>query len=196
MRRAIVSEQSLIAFAGDSLTAGGDWGRWFPEDRVENHGRAGDTTEGLIARIDDVVANSPDVIVLLIGTNDLAWHLSVERIVRNIETILATLRKRMSRAQILIQSVLPREAEFAAAVREINRHLWQFAPVVRAQYLDLWPVLATAGCVLNPAYTIDGLHLTDEGYEAWLSELRPAVEAVRGLPPASRSLILPRGRVA
>lgn len=187
-----MSETALIAFVGDSLTADGDWQSAFPDDRVENHGVAGDTTDGVIGRTESVLANSPWLLVLLIGANDLAWHRSVEHIVRNIETILATWRARLPGAQILLQSVLPREAELAPEIREINRHLWQYAPCVRAQYLDLWPLLATPDGVLDPSYSPDGLALSDAGYQAWLSELRPAVDTLRGKPPASRAIILPK----
>lgn len=183
----------MTAFLGDSLTAAGHWQEWFPEEQVANHGVGGDTTDDLIARLPEAIEAHPQTVVLLIGTNDLAWRRSVEHIVRNVETILVTLRRDLPDAQILLQSVLPRDRESAEAVREVNRHLWQFAPSVRAQYLDLWPLMALPDGELNPDFSDDRLHLTDRGYEAWLSELRPALEALRGLPPSSRAIFLPKG---
>lgn len=182
---------SKTVFVGDSLTEGGRWQEWFPELEAVNLGVGGDTTEGLIERLDEVAAAEPDTVVLLIGTNDVANRRAVEHVVRNIETILVTLRSELPDARILLQSVLPRGREYAEFVKEINRHVWQFAATVRAHYLDLWPVMAEADGELNPAYTEDRLHLNDAGYEAWLSELRPAIERVQGLPPASRPIRLP-----
>ena len=46
---------------------------------------------------------------------------------------------------------MPRGHEFADQIRDINRHLWQFAPTVHAQWLDLWPALALEDGELNPA---------------------------------------------
>jgi lysophospholipase L1-like esterase len=180
-----------MAFVGDSLTEGGHWQDWFAEDQAHNFGVGGDTTDDLIARLPEIIQTNPDTVVLLIGTNDLAWRRSVEHIVRNIETILVTLRRELPEAHILVQSVMPRGHEFASQIRDINRHLWQFAPTVRAQYLDLWPALALEDGELNPAYSDDRLHLNDSGYDAWLAELRPALETLHRQPPASRAITLP-----
>ena len=171
-----------LTFVGDSLTAGGRWDEWFPEFNVHNHGTGGATTADVLAGIDMLLAEEPDAIVLLIGTNDLAWRKSVEHVVRNIESILVTAHKRLPQTRLLVQSVLPREPDFAPAIRDINRHLRQFSATVRAQYLDLWPVLADDRGGLSPLHSEDGLHLTAPGYDSWLSELRPAVERLFAVP--------------
>ncbi|MCX7521233.1 GDSL-type esterase/lipase family protein [Microbacterium sp. STN6] len=188
-----MSGSNITAFIGDSLTEGGRWQEWLPDETVANHGVGGDTTDDLLERLPEIIAEQPTTVVLLIGTNDLAWRHSVEHIVRNIETVLVTLRRELPDAQILVQSVMPREAEWAESIRDINRHLWQFAPTVRAQYLDLWPALALDDGTLHPEYSDDSLHLNDAGYRVWLSELQPALEVLRGLPPTSRAILLPKG---
>lgn len=180
-----------IAFIGDSLTANGRWHEWFPDDEISNFGADGSTTDDLIERLPEIIDSAPETLVLLIGTNDLAWRRNVEHIVRNIETILVMIRRDLPDSRILIQSVMPRGSEFADQIRDINRHLWQFAPVVRAQYLDLWPALALEDGELNPLFSDDRLHMNDEGYSAWLSELRPALETLGNQPPASRAITLP-----
>jgi lysophospholipase L1-like esterase len=76
-------------------------------------------------------------------------------------------------------------------VQDANRHLRQFAATVHAQYLDLWPALAD-GDALRGDYTDDGLHLNAAGYEAWLGELRPGLERLRGEPPMSRPISIIR----
>jgi lysophospholipase L1-like esterase len=180
-----------IAFVGDSLTAGGQWDEWFPDDAPVNFGVGGDTTNELVQRLPEVITAAPACVVMLIGTNDLAWRRSAEHIVRNIETMLVTLRRELPDAYLLVQSVLPREREYAEVIKDINRHLWQFAPTVRAQYLDLWPVFALEDGSLNPDYSDDGLHLVSAGYDAWLGELRPALQRLRSHPPMSSSIPLP-----
>ena len=108
---------SKTAFVGDSLTEGGRWQEWFPEFEAINLGVGGDTTEGLIERLDEVAAADPDTVVLLIGTNDVANRRAVEQVVRNIETILVNLRAALPDARILLQSVMPRGREYAEFVR-------------------------------------------------------------------------------
>lgn len=183
--------RGAVALIGDSLTQNGDWATLLPGETVWNFGVAGDTTDDVLARLDDVIGSRPAVVTLLIGTNDLAWRRSVEHVVRNVETALVTLRKELPEARILAQSVLPRGAEFADQIKDINRHLWQFAPTVHAGWLDLWPALALDDGELNPAYTEDRLHLNADGYRVWASELVPALERVRELPPSSRAIELP-----
>lgn len=190
------SEQAVIAFVGDSLTEGGDWQGWFPQYETRNLGVGGDTTDELLDRLPAVVETQPDAVVLLIGTNDVAWRRTAEHIVRNIETILVELRRALPEVRILVQSVLPRGAEFADRVMEVNRHLWQFAPTVYGQYLDLWPAMAVEDSTLNPTFSEDLLHLNRAGYDAWLAELKPALERLFELPPTSRSITIIRDEYA
>lgn len=180
-----------LLFAGDSLTAGGDWGAWFPDDEVLNHGVGGDTTADVVARIDEIVAADPDSVVLMIGTNDFAQRRSVEQVVRAIETIMVELRRQLPGVRLLLQSIPPRGPEFSDRIHDANRHLRQFAATVRAQYLDLWPALAVDDA-LNPDFTDDGLHLNEAGYQAWLDELRPGLERLREEPPMSRPITIIR----
>lgn len=187
-------QNRTLVFLGDSLTAGADWQKHFGDYTVHNLGVAGDTTDDVKARLGDVTALDPGTVVLLIGSNDLAKRKSVEHVVQNIETILVKLRNELPDAEMLLQSVMPRGHEYADRIRDINRHIWQFASSVRTHYLDLWPALALDDGELNPAYTTDRLHLNEDGYEAWLSELEPALERVHGLPPKSRPIRLPELR--
>ncbi len=186
-----MSEFGATAFVGDSLTQGGNWQEWFPDETVYNFGVGGDTTDDVIARLGEVIESRPGAVILLIGTNDLAWRRSAEHIVRNLETILVTVRRDLPESRILVQSVMPRGHEFASEIRDVNRHLWQFAPTVHAHWLDLWPALALEDGELNPTFTEDRLHLNESGYAAWLAELQPALERLRQQPPSSRAIQLP-----
>jgi lysophospholipase L1-like esterase len=177
-----------IAFVGDGLTAHGRWEEWFPEYEVHNLGVSGDTTDEVIARLDSVVELNPDAVVLLAGTNDIGWRRSDEYIVRNLETMLYDLHKRLPETRILVQSVTPREREYADTIRSVNRHLWQFAPTQRALYLDLWPALADEDGEISARNSDDRLRLTPAGYEAWLGELRPAIDELFSRPPATSSI--------
>ncbi|SDQ93065.1 Lysophospholipase L1 [Curtobacterium sp. UNCCL20] len=181
-------ERSTVLFLGDSITAQGSWDAWLPDERTVNQGVGGDTTDGVLARLDAVIAEQPEVIVLLIGTNDFGNHrASVEHVVRGVESVLVTLRRELPGVRLLLVSILPRQAEYATKIEEANRHLRQFVATCHAQYLDVWPALAD-GDHLADRFTDDGLHLTDEGYQAYVGELVPALERVRGLPPMSRSI--------
>ena len=183
-----MDHEESIAFVGDSITGHGDWTAWFPDREVHNFGVSGNTTDDLIARTGEIVAAQPAEIALLIGTNDLGRRQSVEHLVRNIEFLLVTLRRELPGARMLVQSIMPRGKEFAVQLQDANRHLRQFSPSVNAQYLDLWPALATEDGEIAAEFSDDKLHLTDAGYQAWLSELRPALERLSDAPPMSGTL--------
>jgi lysophospholipase L1-like esterase len=135
-----------------------------------------------------VVEARPDAIALLVGTNDLGMRRSVEHLVRNAELLLVNLRRDLPGTRTLVQSIMPRGREFADQIQDANRHLRQFSSTVHAQYLDLWPVLSLEDGELNPAYSEDRLHLNEAGYQAWLSELQPAIERLEDAPPMSRPI--------
>lgn len=175
--------EETVVFLGDSITQNGDWASWFPEVTTVNLGVGGDTTDDLLLRLDAVIDARPDAILLLIGTNDLGTRRSVEHLVRNIQLMLVQLRRELPGTRMLVQSILPRAREFADRVQEANIHLRQFAATVHAQYLDLWPAFAEHDGEINPAYSDDRLHLTVAGYEAWLAELRPALQRLKEEPP-------------
>jgi N-acetylglucosamine-6-sulfatase len=181
-----------ILFLGDSLTAAGDWTAWFPEHDVVNHGAAGDTTDMIVARLGAVVEARPDAIAFMAGTNDLAVRKSVEHLVRNIEYSLVAIRRDLPGVRMLLQSILPRGREFADLIQDANRHLRQFAPNVRAQYLDLWPTFAEEDGEIRSEFSDDRLHLSARGYEAWLSELRPAIDRLDDAPPMSGAISIVR----
>ncbi|TFD92734.1 hypothetical protein E3T61_06440 [Cryobacterium lactosi] len=179
---------SVVVFVGDGLSGGARWEERFPELEVHNLGVNGDTTDEVLGRLDQVVETDPDAVVLQVGTNDVGWNRSDEYIVRNIETILCTLRKRLPGVRVLVQSVPPREKEFVHLIRSVNRHLRQFAPTVKARYLDLWPTLAAEDGTLSTEWSADHLHLTEAGYLVWLAELRPALADLLESPPQTMSV--------
>ncbi len=183
-----------VALVGDSITAEGRWTEWLPDVESHNLGLSGDTTDDLIARLDDIIQLEPTDIALLIGTNDLGMRRTVEHLVRNLEFVLVSLRRDLPGVRMLLQSIMPRGTDFADDIRDANRHLRQFAPSVRAQYLDLWPALAGDDGGIHPHHPDDLLHLTASGYEAWLAELRPALDRLAEAPPMSTPIsIIPEG---
>ena len=167
-----MTESAVTAFVGDSLTEQGDWQSVLPGRHVLNLGVGGNTSADLLDRLDEIVAAGPSTVVLEIGTNDFAWRLPVEEVVANIEHVLTELRAKLPEARILVQSILPRQREYAHIVTGVNDEVAAFAPRVGAEYVDVWPVLADDEGGLRPEFTVDGLHLTPAGYDAWYALLR------------------------
>ena len=88
---------------GDSLTAGVT-GRSYPDNlqdllqqhgykyRVDNQGVGGDTTTDGLARIDNVLATHPSLVVLEFGGNDGLRGVPVESIRENLEQIISRIQ--------------------------------------------------------------------------------------------------------
>lgn len=94
-----------IVVLGDSLVAGYGLkpGESFPEQletalkptfpnvRIVNAGVSGDTTAGGRARIEGVLAQHPEIAIVVLGGNDLLRGLPVEETQKNLEAIVKTL---------------------------------------------------------------------------------------------------------
>ena len=59
-----------IAFAGDSITAAGNWAEAIDFAEVKNFAVSGDSTDALLEMIPRIVEFQPDIVSVLIGTND------------------------------------------------------------------------------------------------------------------------------
>ncbi|WP_233550084.1 GDSL-type esterase/lipase family protein [Clavibacter lycopersici] len=175
---------------GDSLTGDGSWGGIVPgpadggdggdggETRIVDLGRAGQTTDDVLALLPEAVAADPSTVVVSCGTHDLgAARRGPEATVRALETILAHLRRDLPAARVVVLSVPPRGREHAERIRVVNVHIRQYAPVVRAEHVDLWPALGFGDGELDPTLTDDRLHLTDDGAAAVRAVLAPVLAA-------------------
>jgi len=90
----VEADQEAIVFFGDSITQG--WSELlepsFPGLKVANRGISGDTTRGMLIRLDeDVIALNPSAVVMLMGTNDLAENATPEQIAGNVRLIIDAL---------------------------------------------------------------------------------------------------------
>ena len=164
-----------VAFVGDSLT---DWMRWnemFPEIRSRNFGIAGDTTVGLKARINQVVAARPAKVFLMIGTNDVEFNrLTPEGIVANIGDCIDALQKGVPGMTIYVENLLPRQPQFDEKVRTVNALLKAAIEKRGLAYIDLYSHFVTNGR-LDPTVTPDDIHLSGQGYLRWRDVIRPLV---------------------
>jgi lysophospholipase L1-like esterase len=166
---------------GDSLVDGGGWGGIVPRPDGDDAslldlGRPGQTTDDVLALLPEVVAADPATVVVSCGTHDLGrLRRGPEATVRALETILAHLRRDLPNARLLVLSVPPRGREHAERIRVVNVHIRQYAPAVRARYVDLWPALGFGDGELDPTLSDDRLHLGAEGEAAVRAVLAPVL---------------------
>jgi len=164
-----------VVMLGDSLIGYGDWKRLLPDLPLRNYGIPGDTVGGVLGRLETIISARPRAVLLLIGTNDLSlWMRRAERhILSHIDSILRRLRRGSPDTLVTLQSLLPREAMLADAIRRLNCQLALLADEHNCDFLDLFDHFADPGGGLRPEFTGDGLHLTAAGYRCWAELLEP-----------------------
>jgi lysophospholipase L1-like esterase len=174
--RTLPNTDSEIIFLGNSITAGGNWSELFQDLRVKNRGISGDITEGILYRLDEITESKPAKIFLLIGINDLSRGIEVDSIMNNYRKIVSRIMQDTPETQIYIQSVLPVNDNFeyfknhtdkGESVLLLNNVLKELANQLKHTYIDLFSSFANDEGKLKAEYTLDGLHLTGEGYVLW-----------------------------
>ena len=103
-------DRGAVVLLGDSITQGWgeDFSAWFPGMKIANRGISGDTSRGVLIRMDeDALALQPAAVVLLIGTNDLEEKADPETIAGNFKLILAKLAQHNGKMPIVLCEVFP-----------------------------------------------------------------------------------------
>ena len=164
-------------FVGDSLTDAAAWHELLNDPLALNRGISGDTTAGVLKRLDGVIAARPARIFLLVGINDVNTGVPTETILANYREILARLRAGTPDTRIVIQSLLPMDTlrwgiEPRDRILAVNRALPALADGEAVRFLDLYAHFAVDDR-LDDACTHDGLHLNGEGYRRWRAALQP-----------------------
>ena len=176
----VQQDQGALVFLGDSITQGwGDtMGGSFPGVKVANRGISGDTTRGVLIRLQgDVLALKPSGVVLLIGTNDLEEKASAEVIAGNLKLIIAALKKHNPKMPIILCNTFPSSASKrrpADQIRKINQ--LYFAAVKgdpQITVLDTWLLFANPQGDAKKGEFPDLLHPNKLGYSRWAAALRP-----------------------
>ncbi len=164
-----------IIFLGDSLTDLCEWSEFFRNARLKNRGICGDTTEGILNRINNIVESKPQKIFLMIGINDLSQGRKVGDVLNSYKLILKTLQEQTPKTKVFIQSLLPvntqsfpnRNSELSEKVIKVNATLKQLAKEFSFQYIDLYSSFLDSNHQLDAQYTSDGVHLNGQGYLIW-----------------------------
>lgn len=185
-------DRGAVVFLGDSITQG--WNERlataFPGMRIANRGISGDTTRGVLLRLQkDVLALQPKAVVLLIGTNDLEEGARPDVVEHNVRSILSALRNHDPHMPVVLCQVFPSSVKMkrpSPLIKEVNARLLalvKYDPqVIPVDTHALW---ADAEGDAPIEEFPDLLHLNDAGYARWAAALRPTFETLGLLPVTS-----------
>lgn len=178
-------DSNSIIFLGNSLTQYFELAELFANNHVKNRGIHGDDLDGTLKRLTPIVQAQPKKIFIELGINDLALGHTKERLLKNYERLIDTLQKSCGQTKIYVQSILPTEnsslftptycsPEKNKEIVAVNVDLRQLSTAKGCTFIDAHRQFVLNG-QLNSRYSVDGLHLSGEGYLLWTKILKPYV---------------------
>ncbi len=169
------NDGNRVVMLGNSITE--QWavlsGDFFTRTGYVGRGISGQTSYQLLVRFrQDVIELNPRVVVIGIGTNDIAENTgpySEDGTMGNIMTMCELAQAHG--IKVLLASVLPCDRMYwskatgvVGKVTSLNARIKAYAAASGYPYVDYYTPLATAGGALKPAYTRDGVHPNAAGY--------------------------------
>lgn len=172
------SDKFSIVMIGDSITDGAEWYELLKNNEVQNRGIGGDTTKGILDRL-DTINKSIKKAFIMIGINDIGRYKRVDEIYNNYIKILEDLERKD--IKVYIQSVLyvgknfPNSDYFNKEVKNLNKKLEQIANDKNIDFIDLNSIFAPND-YLEKIYTDDEIHLNGKAYILWANEILKYIE--------------------
>jgi acyl-CoA thioesterase-1 len=130
---------------------------------VTNAGIGGDTSAGTLSRLEWVMRQEPDILVVETGANDGLRGLPVDQLEANLDEIIRWVHAEYPDVQVLLsQMEAPPSlgADYTAGFRAVYRQ------VADRQLVELIPFLLEGVATIPELNQRDGIHPTPEGH--WL----------------------------
>ena len=171
-----------VVFAGDSITAGVPWAEYF--SRIKNRGVGGETSSGLLSRIESISSTKPQKLFLNIGTNDLSKDIDLDEIMANIADMINQVHRLSPQTAVYVISVLPTNPDFDGTalskrkylqISALNNKIAAQQTPLRFTYLNVSDSLKDNQGYLRKTFTIDGTHLNGRGERVYAQALAPYV---------------------
>ncbi len=189
-------QKNLTAHKGKIVFTGSSLMEMFPIEKfmdergnpyiIYNRGMSGFKTEDMVKVLDICVFElEPSRIFINIGTNDLSDpNISISQMIENYGTILDKIKKRLPGAEIYLMAYYP--VNYDAASEEMkpcleirnnrkitlaNKEVKKLAQRFCGKYIDINDNLKDEQGRLKASYTIEGMHIKEEGYRAILDDI-------------------------
>jgi len=182
-----------IVFIGNSITeAGLDWSAKFGIAHIRNRGIAGDVTDGVMQRLNEITYFKPKAVFILIGINDLfSLHhdednpgLKYDKVVqssryinKNILKITKIIHRKSPVTKIYVRTLLPTRRKYLTEdILAVNTMIKKYEAKGYYEVIDLYTQFVDNKGELMEDLTKDGVHLNDKGYKKWVDFEKPIME--------------------
>jgi lysophospholipase L1-like esterase/dienelactone hydrolase len=182
--------ENRVVFLGNSITEG--WVKldsvYFSQNNYIGRGISGQTSMQLLLRFrQDVLALKPKVVVLHIGTNDVAENTGSydpEFTIGNIQSMVEIAKA--NGLKVILASVLPAtNFEWRRSVGnrsdmivDLNKRLKAYADKNKITFIDYHSAMKNDKNGMNPDLAEDGVHPTMKGYKIMETLAKKAIEKV------------------
>ncbi|MCM4162338.1 MULTISPECIES: GDSL-type esterase/lipase family protein [unclassified Arenibacter] len=182
--KSYLNQSTDIIFLGNSITARAHWNELLRLPNAKNRGISGDTTFGILERLNEITEGHPAKIFLLIGINDISRNFPDSAILANYESIMRRIGKESPNTKLYIETILPVNSSFGVYnnhynkdqhILNINNGIKKLAQKHQVTLIDLYSQFLDEEERLNAIYTDEGLHLNEKGYEHWAKILEPYI---------------------
>ena len=203
--------RAKVIFLGDSITEAWGFAPAYAENFAKyvplNLGISSDLTQNVLWRITHgaLDGTSPQVVVVMIGVNNLAGGFSADQTAAGVKAIVSEVQTRLPTAHVVLLSVLPARKEAKDPLRQriidTNRLLAALARPGRVEVHDLGSLFLEPDGAISASIMADFIHPTALGYErlsravaAYLEASTPSgAGAAPGDPPPPAVLGNPSG---
>ena len=176
--------KNQIVFIGDSITDGYKLDNYYADLDLATYNRGinGDTSSGVLARLQtSLIDLAPSKVVLMIGINDIGLGRTNDEIIANYTAILSNIKQNLPTTKVFCMSVLPVGTQLLdyisnEQVVDLNSKISQLAAQRDCQFVDIYSDFVTQDGLINPEYTIDGIHPNAVGYDVWTNKIKPLLQ--------------------
>ena len=191
-----------IVFLGNSITQGllrhTDK---LSGNNIVNRGISGDHTDGVLARLEEIIHYKPKAVFLLIGVNDLFEdnrsrpERTPEYVANNIFLISDIINKKSPNTKIYTQTIIPiNNNQYLTEKPNIEFLHVDYSPSINEQInevnkilksnlslniIDLHSTFLNEDLQLNPKFSTDGVHLNDLGYQNWIDIINQILKDIK-----------------
>jgi lysophospholipase L1-like esterase len=173
------TDQGAVVFLGDSITAKWKLDDAFHDFKVANRGISGDTTRGMLCRLQENVLDlHPKAIVYMGGINDFSQQPkgTAQTISENVRLMLEQIRASNPGVPVLVCEILPAGFVPLETVRTTNAAVDKVIEgFPNAHRVKSFASFLKADGTQDKALFVDGTHPTAAGYAVWQKVLEPEI---------------------
>lgn len=171
-------QEGDIVFLGNSITAQCDWAELMNNPKIKNRGIPGDSTDGILERLEKIMKKNPSKLFLMIGINDLLFH-KPQHVIDNYKKIVDQIKAQNPETDLYLYSILPVNPNVRyipienVDIQLINSEIQKISNESESTFINLYDNFVDKRNELNAKFTSDGIHLNGDAYLLWKQTIKP-----------------------